>query len=131
MNIRLARLVVGALIVLAAALGLASSARAQSDATSGTIEGVVSDATGGVLPGATVRLTNAATGFVRDVVTDEEGRYRGLALPLGTYTIAVEMSGFARASAKTSCSRSAACCASTSRSASPVVSASPSRAARR
>ena len=96
MNIRLARLVVGALIVLAAALGLASSARAQSDATSGTIEGVVSDATGGVLPGATVRLTNAATGFVRDVVTDEEGRYRGLALPLGTYTIAVEMSGFGK-----------------------------------
>jgi hypothetical protein len=95
-NIRLARLVVGALIVFAAALGLASSARAQSDATSGTIEGVVSDATGGVLPGATVRLTNAATGFVRDVVTDEEGRYRGLALPLGTYTIAVEMSGFGK-----------------------------------
>ena len=96
MNIRLARLVVGALIVLAAALGLASSARAQSDATSGTIEGVVSDTTGGVLPGATVRLSNAATGFVRDVVTDEEGRYRGLALPLGTYTITVEMSGFAK-----------------------------------
>ena len=96
MNIRLARLVVGALIVFAAALGLASSARAQSDATSGTIEGVVSDTTGGVLPGATVRLSNAATGFVRDVVTDEEGRYRGLALPLGTYTITVEMSGFAK-----------------------------------
>ena len=96
MNIRLARLVVCALIVLAAALGLASSARAQSDATSGTIEGVVSDTTGGVLPGATVRLSNAATGFVRDVVTDEEGRYRGLALPLGTYTISVEMSGFAK-----------------------------------
>jgi len=95
-NIRLARLVVGASIVLAAALGLASSARAQSDATSGTIEGVVSDSTGGVLPGATVKLSNAATGFVREVVTDEEGRYRGLALPLGTYTIAVEMSGFAR-----------------------------------
>jgi hypothetical protein len=95
-NTRLARLVVGALIVFVAALGLASSARAQSDATSGTIEGVVSDSTGGVLPGATVRLTNAATGFVRDVVTDEEGRYRGLALPLGTYTIAVDLSGFAR-----------------------------------
>jgi len=72
-NIRLARLVVGASIVLAAALGLASSARAQSDATSGTIEGVVSDATGGVLPGATVRLTNAATGFVREVGTGQVG----------------------------------------------------------
>ena len=94
------------------------ASQAQTDATSGTIEGVVSDTTGGVLPGATVRLTNAATGFVREVVTDEEGRYRGLALPLGTYAIAVEMSGFAQAAcARTSCWRSAACCASTSRSA--------------
>ncbi len=96
MNIRLARFVVAALIALAAALGVAPGVQAQTDATSGTIEGVVSDTTGGVLPGATVRMTNAATGFVRDVVTDEEGRYRGLALPLGTYAIAVEMSGFAR-----------------------------------
>jgi len=95
-NTRLARIVVVALIALAAAFGVAPSVQAQTDATSGTIEGVVSDATGGVLPGATVRLTNAATGFVRDVVTDEEGRYRGLALPLGTYGIAVEMSGFAK-----------------------------------
>jgi hypothetical protein len=95
-NIRLARFVVAALIAFAAAFGVASSVQAQTDATSGTIEGVVSDTTGGVLPGATVRLTNVATGFVREVVTDEEGRYRGLALPLGTYTIAVEMGGFAR-----------------------------------
>ena len=49
--------------MLAAALGLASRVQAQTDATSGTIEGVVSDATGGVLPGAAVRFTNAATGW--------------------------------------------------------------------
>jgi hypothetical protein len=95
-NTRLARFVVAALIAFAAAFSVATSVQAQTDATSGTIEGVVSDTTGGVLPGATVRLTNAATGFVREVVTDEEGRYRGLALPLGTYAIAVEMSGFAK-----------------------------------
>ena len=96
MNIRLARIVGAVLLVLAAAFGPVPAAHAQTDATSGTIEGVVSDATGGVLPGATVRLANAATGFTREVVTDDEGRYRGLALPLGTYTITVEMSGFAR-----------------------------------
>ncbi len=99
-NTRLARFVVAALIALAAAIGVAPGVQAQTDATSGTIEGVVSDTTGGVLPGATVRLTNAATGFVREVVTDEEGRYRGLALPLGTYAIAVEMSGFAKGVAR-------------------------------
>jgi hypothetical protein len=95
-NTRLTRLVVAALIVLAAALGVATQVQAQTDATSGTIEGVVTDATGGVLPGATVHFANADTGFARDVVTDDEGRYRGLALPLGTYTLTVEMSGFAK-----------------------------------
>jgi len=86
------------MFVLAAVVGFVPSAQAQTDATSGTIEGVVSDATGGVLPGAVVRFSNAATGFTRDVVTDEEGRYRGLALPLGTYSITVEMTGFAKGS---------------------------------
>jgi hypothetical protein len=95
-NTRLARLVGAVLFVIAAAFGFAPAVHAQTDATSGTIEGVVSDATGGVLPGATVRLGNAATGFTRELVTDDEGRYRGLALPLGTYTITVEMSGFAK-----------------------------------
>jgi hypothetical protein len=95
---RLVRFAVPVMFVLAAVVGFVPSAQAQTDATSGTIEGVVSDATGGVLPGAVVRFSNAATGFTRDVVTDEEGRYRGLALPLGTYSITVEMTGFAKGS---------------------------------
>src|SRR5207342_3131659 len=65
----------------------AAPARAQSQATTGTIEGIVTDSTGGVLPGVAVVLTNAATGFKRELSTDESGRYRGLALPLGTYKI--------------------------------------------
>jgi hypothetical protein len=90
------RPVLPVVFVVVAAFGFVPSAHAQTDATSGTIEGVVSDATGGVLPGASVHLANAETGFTREVVTDDEGRYRGLALPLGTYTITVEMTGFAK-----------------------------------
>jgi hypothetical protein len=67
---------------------------AQAAATSGVIEGIVSDPTGAVLPGATVKLANASTGFTRELTTDSEGRYRGLALPLGTYDVNVELTGF-------------------------------------
>jgi hypothetical protein len=80
-------------ILLIVATALAS---AQSQATTGTVEGIVTDSTGAVLPGATVTLTNQETGFIRTLVTDTEGRYRGIALPLGTYSIAVELAGFAR-----------------------------------
>jgi hypothetical protein len=70
------------------------AARAQSQATTGTIEGIVVDSSGAVVAGATVTLANAATGFERQLATDGEGRYRGLALPLGTYRITVTMAGF-------------------------------------
>jgi hypothetical protein len=76
------------------ALALPPLARGQSQATTGTIEGIVSDSTGAVLPGATVTLSSEATGFSRVVTTDTSGRYRGLALPLSTYRITVELSGF-------------------------------------
>ena len=56
------------------------STSAQSQATTGTIEGIVTDSTGAVLPGVGVTLTNAGTGFQRELTTDEGGRYRGLAL---------------------------------------------------
>ena len=77
------------LLMVGLCLAIAAPALAQSQATTGTIEGIVSDTTGAVVPGATVTFTNIGTGFTREVVTDADGRYRGLALPLGTYTIAV------------------------------------------
>ena len=60
----------------------------------GVIEGTVSDSTGGVLPGATVTVTNTATAVEQHVVTDESGRYRVLYLNPGSYTVAAELSGF-------------------------------------
>ena len=49
-----------------------------------------------VLPGATVTVTEQTTGFTRNVVTAENGAYPVPNLEPGLYTIAVELSGFAR-----------------------------------
>jgi hypothetical protein len=60
----------------------------------GTILGVVRDATGAVLPGSSVTLRNANTGATRTTVSDEAGAYRVPALPVGRYDITVELPGF-------------------------------------
>jgi hypothetical protein len=68
-------------------------AAAQTAAT-GNIEGVVTDASGAVLPGATVVVRNTETNATREAVTDEGGRYRASALQPGTYEVTVTFSGF-------------------------------------
>ncbi len=91
--LRAARLALFAL----ALLGLASApAAAQSQAANGNIEGTVLDASGGVLPGVTVTITNTDTGTQRVVVTNERGIYRAPLLPLGTYQLVAELEGFKR-----------------------------------
>jgi hypothetical protein len=72
----------------------ASSASGQSTAINGTIEGTIVDASGAVLPGVTVSVTNTDTGTQRGVVTNENGLYRATLLPLGTYTVTAELQGF-------------------------------------
>ncbi|HYU78722.1 MAG TPA: carboxypeptidase regulatory-like domain-containing protein, partial [Vicinamibacterales bacterium] len=61
----------------------------------GRIEGVVHDAQGGVLPGATMTLRNQDTGVSRTLVTESDGRYLFPALGPGRYEIQAELSGFA------------------------------------
>jgi Carboxypeptidase regulatory-like domain/TonB dependent receptor-like, beta-barrel len=75
-------------------LALAAPALAQSQAINGTIEGTVSDESGGVLPGVTVTVHNLDTGAERSVVTNENGLYRALLLPLGSYRVIAELPGF-------------------------------------
>jgi hypothetical protein len=67
---------------------------AQSQATTGVIEGSVSDESGGVLPGATVALRNTATNYEQVVTTSANGRFRAVLLPLGPYRITVTLDGF-------------------------------------
>lgn len=67
----------------------------QSQATTGVIEGTVTDATGAVLPGVTVTVKNTATNFEKVEVTSPQGMYRGVLLPLGPYEVKATLEGFA------------------------------------
>ena len=73
---------------------------AQSQATTGVIEGTVTDSSGGVLPGVTVTLRNTATNFEQTHVTDTQGRYRGVLLPLGPYEVKAVLEGFSPATVR-------------------------------
>src|SRR5215469_3742212 len=81
-------------ILLVASCLTASLVFAQSQANTGTIEGVVNDPSGRAVPGAMVTLTNTGTNFTRNVQTDEDGRFRGLLLPLGPYKVTVKAANF-------------------------------------
>jgi outer membrane receptor protein involved in Fe transport len=73
---------------LCAALALAATfAFPQSQATSGNIEGRVLDPNGAAVPGVNVTATNQQTGFEKTAVSDDEGNYRLIVLPPGSYRI--------------------------------------------
>src|SRR5437764_2586308 len=69
-----------------------TAAFAQFD--SGQISGFVRDAQQGALPGATVTVANEATGNKRTTVTNSTGYYVIPDLPVGSYAVTVELSGF-------------------------------------
>lgn len=74
---------------------LVSSINAQSGTSS--INGTVTDKNGSAIAGATVKITNAGTGFNRTVTTNDEGNYAFASILPGTYTIEVEAANFKRA----------------------------------
>ena len=78
--------------VLALALSVATSGLALAQVGSGSIAGTVTDPQGGVLPGVTVTLTS--TDRTATFVTEEDGRFRFLALPPGMYTVTATLQGF-------------------------------------
>jgi hypothetical protein len=77
-------------------LALAMPAMAQEQRAS--IEGVVKDATGAVMPGVTVEARNEAVGVVVTAVTDANGVYRFPALSSGIWDLTATLSGFNTAS---------------------------------
>jgi hypothetical protein len=79
---------------LAVALALAPLPAAAQTAQVGQISGEVTDATGGRLPGATITLVSVERGVTRVTVTDAIGNYLFSLVPLGTYNVKVELSGF-------------------------------------
>jgi hypothetical protein len=70
-------------------------ASAQSSSSSGIIQGVVTDSTNAVVPGATVEIRNPVSGYSRSVTTDASGRFSLPNLPFNPYHLTVTVKGFA------------------------------------
>src|SRR5438874_6028189 len=81
-----------ALVVVCVLFFLASPAGAQG--TTSRVLGTVTDQTGAIVPGATVTLTNEATGVSFNTVTTGAGTYTFEAIQVGTYSLVVELQGF-------------------------------------
>src|SRR5215831_1614297 len=62
--------------------------------TTATLAGIVQDSSGAVLPGADVQLINEGTNAVLSKVTTETGEFVFDYVPVGTYTLKIEMPGF-------------------------------------
>jgi outer membrane receptor for ferrienterochelin and colicin len=90
------RLGLSVLVILVVALAVG----AQTQITTGTIQGTVTDANGAVMPGANVEIKNLDTNLSKTLTTDEGGRFVALALPPGRYSVTVSKQGFATAVAE-------------------------------
>lgn len=75
-------------------VALATGGVAHAQAPTGIITGVVTDATGAVVAGARITITNRATGLSRNLSTSAEGDYSAAALPPGDYQVTAEATGF-------------------------------------
>src|SRR6202043_3982353 len=59
----------------------------------GTILGTVTDPSGAVVAGATVKVRNVATGLERTTATSADGSYAVSELPIGSYSVTVTQAG--------------------------------------
>src|SRR5262245_35457944 len=78
----------------AVVVALALALPAQAQKITGTIRGTVTDQTGAVIPGAKVTVTNEDTGLTRGGITTSAGIYAFAELPVGSYSVRVENTGF-------------------------------------
>src|SRR5688500_5005517 len=77
---------------IALLLALGTSADAQT--VTGTVQGTVTDTSGGVLPGVTVVIKNMDTGGERTVVTNEAGLYTAPFIQIGRYAVTASLASF-------------------------------------
>src|ERR1044071_229305 len=85
---------IAVLSVLCSWLMFSFSIYAQPEAAGGSIEGIVTDSSAAVLPGVAIEVKNSDTGFTRSLVTNDVGRYTASLLPVGTYDVTAQLSGF-------------------------------------
>ena len=84
--------------ILAACLLPSGVARAQSQASTGLIRGIVTNASGEPVQGAGVILRQSQTNFTRSTITNERGVFVAALLPVGTYDITARFPGCRRQS---------------------------------
>jgi len=77
-----------------AVLGFLVATPAAAQRTNASLRGTISDPSGAITPGVTVTVRNEATGLTRTTVTNEAGLYSFPELPIGTYRVDAELSGF-------------------------------------
>lgn len=75
-------------------LFLSFAALAQSQATTGLIQGTIVDPNGAIVNGATVTVRNTETGFERAVTSNSDGFFSAPLLPLGKYRVTTTAAGF-------------------------------------
>ena len=73
---------------------LAAASVADAQTVTGTMQGIVTDSSGGVLPGVSITVKNEDTGAVRDLVTNGVGFYNAPFLAIGNYTVTAKLDGF-------------------------------------
>ena len=95
MRRNLLRRLLSLIALLAVCLTLGGLALAQEE-TAATITGQVTDATGALIPNATVTITNKDTNAKRTIQTNGDGAYTVTPLSPGAYTVLVEQAGFKR-----------------------------------
>ena len=74
--------------------GIFACASAHAQSTSGSVSGTITDPTGAIVPGASVHITNAASGYNRTATTDAAGQYRFFNVPFNPYRLTVTATGF-------------------------------------
>jgi hypothetical protein len=83
------------LLALIALLAAPVIAAAQTQITTGVIQGTISDEASAVVAGAGVEVKNTDTNLTRTLTTDSDGRFVFLQLPSGRYTLTVSKQGYA------------------------------------
>jgi Carboxypeptidase regulatory-like domain/TonB dependent receptor-like, beta-barrel len=81
------------LVVGVCALGLAFSAPTLAQVNRATISGTVTDSSGAALPGVSIIITGDS-GVVLTALTNQAGEYTVPSVPVGTYSVKFEMTGF-------------------------------------
>src|SRR3989475_407461 len=76
------------------ALGFCWGGEARAQVSGATLSGIVTDATGAVIPGVTISIKNRATGVARTVMADEAGLYSAPNLQAGGYEVTASQPGF-------------------------------------